>query len=99
MAVDFMKKKIFMAIGIILAAYILFVTAECVRLGNAYIEAKPIITVTSAESENRSKYTGMGYSVVYYKDKQLNADRNIVENIYGAEFRLFDKIMIWAWIE
>ena len=95
----FLKKKILVAIGIILVAYILFVTAECIRLENTGFETKPIITVSSSENEKTSKYTGLGYSVIYYKDNNKNADGNIVENIYGAEFRLFDKIMIWAWIE
>ena len=94
-----MKKKVLMVIGIILASYILFVAVDCIRLGNTSVETKPIITVSSSEDENRSKYTGLGYSVVYYNDRQENTDGNIVENIYGAEFRLFDTILIWAWIE
>ena len=92
---DYMKKKVLMVIGIILAIYILFVTIDCIRLGKTDSETKPIITVSSAENENRSKYTGLGYSVVYYKDGQ----DKITENVYGAEFRLFDKILIWAWVE
>ena len=94
-----MKKKVLMAIGIILAIYILFVTVDCIRLVNKNNETKPIITVSSAEDENRSKYTGLGYSVIYYKDRQENIDGNIVENVYGAEFRWFDTILIWAWVE
>lgn len=40
----FMKKKALLVTGIILAVYILFVTADCIRLGNADTQAKPIIT-------------------------------------------------------
>lgn len=96
---DIMKKKVWIAIGIILAIYISFVTIDCVRLGNTNSETKPIITVSLAEEENRSKYMGLGYSVTYYKDGQENPDGNIVKNVYGAEFRLFDTILIWAWVE
>ena len=52
--------------------------------------------------ENGNKYTGLGYSVKYYRDKQKLINEDTVEIIkrgYGAEFRLFDKILIWAWIE
>lgn len=82
-----------MAIGIILAVYILFLSTDCVRLRNTDSETKPIITVASEEDKSRSKYTGLGYSVMYYKDG------NAAENVYGAEFRLFDSILIWAWVE
>jgi hypothetical protein len=94
-----MKKKVLIAIGMILAIYISFVTIDCVRLGNTNSETKPIITVSLAEDENRSKYMGLGYSVTYYKDRQDNIDENIDKNVYGAEFRLFDTILIWAWVE
>lgn len=96
---DYMKKKLLIAIGIILAIYILFITVDCIRLRNTTSVIKPIITVSLAEEESRSKYTGLGYSVIYYKDKQENTGENIVKKIYGAEFRLFDTILIWAWVE
>ncbi len=92
-----MKKKILITIGIILAIYILFVTIDCIRLANANSETKPMITVRSAEDERRNEYTGLGYSVIYYKDGQEGTDGN--EDIYGAEFRLFNAILIWAWVE
>ena len=90
----FMKKALIVT-GIILAVYILFVTADCIRLGNADTQTKPIITVSTAEEENRVKYNGLGYSVMYYKDSQEQSD----SDIYGAEVRLFDSILLWAWIE
>lgn len=88
-------KKALIVTGIILAVYILFVTADCIRLGNADTQTKPIITVSTAEEENRVKYNGLGYSVMYYKDSQEQSD----SDIYGAEVRLFDSILLWAWIE
>lgn len=90
-----MKKKALIVTGIILAVYILFVTADCIRLGNADTQTKPIITVSTAEKENRVKYNGLGYSVMYYKDSQEQSD----SDIYSAEVRLFDSILLWAWIE
>lgn len=90
-----MKKKALIVTGIILVVYILFVTADCIRLRNADTQAKPIITVSTAEEENRVKYNGLGYSVMYYKDSQEQSD----SDIYSAEARLFDSILLWAWIE
>ena len=92
-------KKVFIAIGILLVIYISFVTIDCVRLRNAKTGTKPFITVSLVEYENGNKYTGLGYSIKYYKDRLENEKGNIVESEYGAEFRLFDTILIWAWVE
>lgn len=90
-----MKKKALIVTGIILAVYIFFVTADCIRLGNADTQTKPIITVSSSEDENIVKYNGLGYTVMYHREGTGNTDGNI----YGAEIRLFEKILLWAWIE
>lgn len=92
-------KKVFIAIIILLAIYISFVTVDCVRLRNAKTGTKPFITVSLAEYENGNKYIGLGYSVKYYKDRNIDINGNILEMGYGAEFRLFDKILIWVWVE
>ena len=94
-----MKQKILIVIGAIIIIYILFVTIDCFRLRNAKSGTKPFITISLAEYENGNKYTGLGYSIKYYKDKQVDINGNIEESGYGAEFRLFDKILIWAWVE
>lgn len=94
-----MKKKVTAAIGIILAVYILFVTADCIRLQNKTLETEPFITISSSQDAHKSKYTGLGYSVVYHRDGQENTDKNTNTRIYGAEFMLFDKILLWGWIE
>lgn len=88
-----MKKKILLIIVILLIIYFLFVTIDCIRLRNTKTDTKPFITISLAEYENGNKYMGLGYSVKYYKDKQDD------KNSYGGEFRLFDKILVWAWVE
>lgn len=92
-------KKIIIAIGIVLAVYVSFVTADCIRLKKAETETAPLIIVRSTESESRKYYTGPGYTVGYYRDKYEDADGNVTQNVYGAEFRLFGKILVWAWVE
>ena len=88
-----------LVIAILLIIYVLFVTVDCIRLKKTQTETKPFITISYAEYENGNKYNGLGYSIKYYKDKPIDTDDNIEKNIYGAEFRLFDKILIWAWVE
>lgn len=90
-------KRMLIILGIILITYVSFVTVDCIRLRNAKSGTKPLVTVSLAEYENGNKYTGLGYTVKYYTDRDENG--NILERGYGAEFRLFDKILIWAWIE
>lgn len=92
-------KKVFIAIGIVLSVYVSFVMADCIRLKNTEAETKPLITVGSSETENRQYYTGLGYTVGYYTDKSEAADGTVTEEVYGAEFRLFGKIPVWAWVE
>lgn len=94
-----MKKKVLMVICALLIIYFLFVTIDCIRLKNSQTGTKPFITVNLAEYENGDKYVGLGYSIKYYNDKYEDMNGNMVENNYGAEFRLFDKLLIWAWIE
>lgn len=93
-------KKVFIAIGILLVIYVSFVTVDCIRLRGSKSPEKPFITINMAEYENGNKYIGLGYSVKYYRKTQKIVNDGIdvlAESGYGAEFRLFDKILIWAW--
>ena len=98
-----MKKKILIVIGILLIIYISFVTFDCIRLRNSKTGTKPLITISMGEYENGTIYKSLGYSIKYYVDigekTEINGTTYIEELGYGAEFRLFDKILIWAWIE
>lgn len=67
---------------------------------NSRLYEKPFITINMEEYENGNKYIGLGYSVKYYRKTQKIVNDGIdvlAESGYGAEFRLFDKILIWAW--
>ena len=92
-------KRVFTVIAILLIVYVLFITVDCIRLKKAQMGTKPFITIRLAEYENGDKYIGLGYSIKYYKDRRVDINGNIEERGYGAEFRLFDKILIWAWVE
>lgn len=91
-----MKNK-FKAVLIATAALIIFcavyITADCIRLNNSEPGTKPLITTGMIKTDTRTEYSGLGYTVEYY-----NSD-NTDKPYYGGEFRLFDKILVWAWVE
>lgn len=99
-------KKVLKIIGIstlcLIFIWSIYVTIDCFRLRNAESPIKPFITINMAEYEKGNKYTGLGYSVKYYRETQKIVNDGIdviAESGYGAEFRLFDKILIWSWKE
>lgn len=101
-------KKIFRVLIIIFSSavllYGLFVGVDCVRLYNAQTSKAPIIITQPTKIENDTvKYTGLGYTVTYRTtveaETEENESSNTIYDICGAEFRLFDKILLWAWIE
>ncbi len=83
--------------------YGLFVGIDCVRLYNAD-ESKPpiIITEPTKIQGDKVKYTGLGYTVTYRTKAEGPTEEtgssNANYDVCGAEFRLFDKILLWAWI-
>lgn len=91
-----MKKNICIIIVCIALLYVMFVTVDCIRLRNLSTDTRPIVTLKAVENEN--KYIGLGYSVRYYVDRIEDSDGVLVLG-YGAEFKLFDKILVWSWAE
>ncbi len=84
--------------------YGVFVGIECVRLYNAETSKPPIITIKPTKiQDDEVKYTGLGYTIIYKINEEIeakeNVSQNVIHDICGAEFRLFDKILLWAWIE
>ena len=105
-----MKKiiRIFIiAISSAILIYGAYVCVDCVRLSRVGTSEKPLITIKEIRQEDYCKYEGLGYTVTYKFDseKAVVYEEDGKQNsypgshIYGAEFRLFDKILLWAWIE
>ncbi len=104
-------KKIFRVLIIIISSAILlygvFVGIDCVRLYKVGGSQKPLITINENRGEDYWKCEGLGYTVTYKFDseKEASSEEEVKQNaypgshIYSAEFRLFDKILLWAWIE
>lgn len=95
-------KKVLKIIGSTVLTLVLiwciYVTIDCIRLRTMKLGLKPLITLDNIEEDTKIHYTGLGYSVSYNIDKTQDYDLILID-IYGAEFRLFDKILIWAWVE
>ena len=97
-------KPLVIIICSLILAYGLFVGVDCVRLYNAETSKVPVIITQPTKIENDTvKYTGFGYTITYRTKAEIpteeNESRNANYDICGAEFRLFDKILLWAWIE
>ena len=97
-------KVLLITISSLILLYGVFVGVECLRLQNSFESKPPIITTQDAQIEDYSiKYTGLGYTVTYrlYEKPGLNEQESYspLYDVCGAEFRFFDKIMLWAWIE
>ncbi len=104
-------KKFIRALIITISSAILlygaYVCVDCVRLSRVGTSDKPLITINEIRGEDYWKCEGLGYTVTYKFDpeKAVASGEEGEENaypgshIYGAEFKLFDKILLWAWIE
>ena len=104
-------KKFLRALVITISSAVLlygvFVGIDCVRLYKVGESENPLITVNEIRGEDYWKCEGLGYTVTYKFDpeKEISSEEEGKQNaypgshIYSAEFRLFDKILLWAWIE
>jgi len=96
-------KSIIICLSIILVMYLVFVAVDCIRLRYAVSYTKPLVTLSEKVTENRVTYSGLGYNVSYYRDRVTTINNDVIliggTGAYGAEFRLFNKILIWAWVE
>lgn len=87
----------------IIVLYSLFIFVESARISKKGFKTKPIILLEEKVKDNYIIYKGLGYTVKYspvdYDEDKL--DLNNLDNAphRSAEFRLFNKILLWAWIE
>ena len=97
---DYMKKILTIILSIV-CIYILFVGEECIRLNNN-VNSKPVIILKEEDNFDKNEYTyySLGFKLKkeYLVDEKSHDDLRFL-NIVGEEFYLFDKILLWAWIE
>lgn len=95
-------RNILIVVAVVITSYIIYVGIDCVRLRNSVLGTYPLVTVSEEKKDNRTTYRGLGYSICYYTDSVTTQNNGFTVNIvsgYGAEFRLFDDILVWAWVE
>lgn len=93
-----------LCILIVIFIWIVFVTIDCLRLRNAKYYTYPLINLKQDVTEDYVTYTGLGYTIKYIQEKDINYTPGsdvvaIGTGACGAEFRLFGNILIWAYIE
>lgn len=97
-------RNILIALLIVALLWLIFVTIDCLRLRNAKYYSYPFINLKQDFTEDGVTYTGLGYTIRYIQEKdiQYTPGSDVVATgigACGAEFKLFGKILIWAYIE
>ena len=101
-------KSFFKVIGgivlTIVLCFIIYISEESIRL-QKYKGAIPLIVmssdanVKSGNDEIQNIYNSIGFSLYINAVEEKNTGDNVVLKIIGEEFRLFNKITIWGYIE
>ena len=97
-------RNILIAVLGVVLLWLIFVTIDCLRLRNSKYYTYPLINLKQEANLERVTYTGLGYTVSYIQNKEIiytPGSDAVASGIgaCGAEFRLFGKILIWAYIE
>ncbi len=92
-------KKILIIFLAVIVLYSAFVIVDCIRLRKSASDTFPLITLEENYAEYETKYTGLGYSVVYYEDAFIDENGNVCVKGHGAEFWLFGLVRVWYWEE
>lgn len=92
------RKWICWLLAVLLLVWMGLAVMDCARLRNAPSGTEPLLILSVSETDNRTTYHGLGYTVSYYEDVEQAGDDLWVRMGYGAEFRLLG-ILIWAWVE
>lgn len=97
-------RNILIAVLVVVLLWLIFVTIDCLRLRNANYYTYPLVNLKQEANLERVTYTGLGYTVSYIQNKEIiyMPGSDAVANgigACGAEFKLFGKILIWAYIE
>lgn len=95
-------RNVLIALLVVVLLWIIFVTIDCVRLRNAKYYTYPLINLKQEANLERVTYTGLGYTISYIQNRTIDYEDGLaLEGIgaCGAEFKLFNKLLIWAYIE
>ena len=97
-------KNILISLLIVIILWGILVIVDCIRLRNSEYYTYPLINLKQDVTKDDVTYTGLGYTIKYIQEKDIQytpGSDAILTSIgaKGAEFRLFGKILVWAYIE
>lgn len=95
-------RNVLIALAIVIVVWVIFVTIDGIRLNNAKYFTYPLIMLKQEANLERVTYTGLGYTISYIQNKTITYQDGLsLQGIgaCGAEFKLFGKILVWAYIE
>ena len=97
-------KNISIAIFTVVILWLIFVLVDCIRLKNSVDYTYPLINLKQDVTKDYVTFTGLGYTIKYIQNKDIDytSGSDVILTGIGAcsaEFRLFGKILIWAYIE
>ncbi|MDD4706109.1 MAG: hypothetical protein PHS24_02715 [Bacilli bacterium] len=98
-------KKVLIIIGFLLLIYLIFIFIETKRFNNN-TKIEPLILlnqdkidIASEEGMVKKKYFGLGYTIEYEFLVNKKENKPVQIDVISGEFRLFDKILLSAWIQ
>ena len=97
-------RNMLIAILMVVILWLIFVLIDCIRLKNSPDYTYPLINLKQDVTKDDVTYIGLGYTIKYIQEKDIQytpgSDASLTAiGASGAEFRLFGKILIWAYIE
>lgn len=93
--VNYMKKFIEVLL-ISVFVIVILIAMDSSRLKDEQYNTKPIITIHEEYTKDYIRYDGIFYSIRYLTNSPQTKDNLEVKSIYGSEFWLFDKKLIWS---
>ena len=83
---------------IFILIWTIFVVVDSVRLKQSNNYTTPLIKISQQVDFHEVTYVGVGYTITYRQEKNVEIDGDAIGMGYGnliTEFKLFGKIMLW----
>ena len=78
------------------AAVVILIVMDSSRLKEEQYNTKPIITINEEYTDSYVRYDGIFYSMRYLTREPQTKENFEPSSIYGGEFWLFNKKLIWS---
>lgn len=92
-------KKFLEVFMIIVFVIVVLIVMDSSRLKEEQYNTKPIITINEEYTDGYVRYDGIFYSMRYLTREPQTKENFEPSSIYGGEFWLFNKKLIWSNVE